>query len=399
MHHFNSYQKATGITSFFIFCIYLFHPILSPYVKGLGLNEFQIGLMFALFPLIFIFISPILGSVSDHLGRRKVIIAGFFIQLVVVILYILASHWILILIARGLEAVSFMAVIIIGFAKINDTLKKKTRAKYSGLSLSIMSGAKFLAPIIGGFLADYFFIRFPFIIAACLLFITLLVFIFKKHKVHRHHSSKFTKSDLNIAQKLKLFLKIKDLRALAILGFAVHFVIPLFLLYLPLYIVEDFGLPYKYVGFAFFAMGFFRFFQYYFGKFSDKISHKKAISLGCLIFSIFLILGSFVNSYYLLLAVLLLVGFGEALWNVSCLAFLSDIGERHHHEGEVFGSYFSFAKIGSFISNIVSGYIVLVFGTKTLMLIVGCIILLATIISGIMFHKKNKNKKAELIVY
>jgi len=69
--HFNEYLRFTEISVFFIFSVYLFNPILSPYIKSLGFSDLQISLIFSLLPISIIIFSPIVGSLSDSIGRKK----------------------------------------------------------------------------------------------------------------------------------------------------------------------------------------------------------------------------------------------------------------------------------------------------------------------------------------
>ena len=49
-------------------------PILGHYAETFGANGFQVGLMFATFSVAQMIFAPILGRVSDRIGRKPVII-------------------------------------------------------------------------------------------------------------------------------------------------------------------------------------------------------------------------------------------------------------------------------------------------------------------------------------
>jgi len=97
------YRQATEITSFFMFSVFLMHPVLAPYIKILGFSDFHASLMFALFPLTMIFASTFFGSLSDSIGRKTVMIFGIILQIIAVMLYLMGIPALIIL-ARFLEA-------------------------------------------------------------------------------------------------------------------------------------------------------------------------------------------------------------------------------------------------------------------------------------------------------
>ena len=57
------------------------------------------------------------------------------------------------------------------------------------------------------------------------------------------------------------------------------------------------------------------------------------------------------------------------MFSTSGWTYLSKIGEYNKREGEVIGSYLSFAKLGDFISTLASGFIVTWLGIPSLFII------------------------------
>ena len=47
-------------------------------IRSLGFNEFQVGLIFSISALAWIFFSPFWGRLSDRIGRSKVFMLGIF---------------------------------------------------------------------------------------------------------------------------------------------------------------------------------------------------------------------------------------------------------------------------------------------------------------------------------
>ncbi|MBC8500681.1 MAG: MFS transporter [Nanoarchaeota archaeon] len=381
--HYREYFRATGINMLFTFCIFLYYPILSPFVKGLGLDDFQTALVFSILPLAIIFSSPIMGRLADDIGRTRVIILGIMIEISAMALYILGSNWLLIAIARFLDAVAVAGVTLVALAKIEDALSDKERGKYAGWSFSLTHIGAVVAPVVGGILADKLFIRAPFILAAVLLLALAFFLAFRTRKL----SKKVDKRAFNLVDELKTFLSIKPLKGMAVLGIVMHATNPAMLVFLPLYIVERLGLSYTYVGIALFFLGITHVFQFYFGSLNDKFGRATMTLFGCFLFALFLFLLSTTHAYWLILLLLLFQGTGGAIWNVSAWTLMSDIGEKINKEGEIVGSYMSIAKMGSFISFLFSGLIVQVFSIEVLFMFNAFLIAIGMLIASFYFDK------------
>lgn len=372
--HYKEYVRTTGISVFFIFATFLLNPVLAPYVKSLGFDDFQIGLMFSVLPLITIIASPILGRLADNIGKLRVIIFGIILEITAIIFYLSASNWFFVVIARILDAVAMIAVTVIVIARIEDSLPDKNRGKYGGLSLSFGHIGKIVAPVLGGFLADTLFLKAPFLLAAIMLLILGFLLSARNTKVKKH----LEKNDFNVLESLKFFLSEKKLRGMAILGFVMHASIPATSVFLPIFIIEKLGLSYTYVGIAIFFFGVTHLFQFYFGHLSDIFGRLKSNIFGTVFFGVFLFLLGYCNNYFLVLIVLFFMGVGGAIWNVSAWSLMSDVGEKLKKESQVVCSYVSFAKIGHFISFLISGLIVQVYGFKYLFFSSGLLIVVGS---------------------
>ncbi len=374
--HFNEYLRFTEISVFFIFSVYLFNPILSPYIKSLGFSDLQISLIFSLLPISIIIFSPIVGSLSDSIGRKKVILLGIFLEIIAVLLYIYGSSWIMIGTAKILDAIGITTVTLITLAKIEDSLDDRERGKYTGWSLSARYLGNLIGPVVGAVVASMFFIRAPFFISLGILFI-LFLYVLQKEKDRK----RLIKKSLNPVKDIKDFLSFKKLRGMGILGIVMHATSPAMQVFLPLFIIEELGLNISYVGYAYFFMGIMHLLQFKFGKLSDRYGAWKVLLMGCIISASGMALLPFTHSFLLLAAALLFMGTGNSMWNVSAWNLMSRIGESAKEEGEIVTSYVSIAKIGAFLSFILSGFFVTYFGIKPLFIANSIIVLIGVFAS------------------
>ncbi|MFQ5474559.1 MAG: MFS transporter [Candidatus Nanoarchaeia archaeon] len=376
--HLKTYLAATGFTSVFVFALFILSPILAPYMNSAGLNEFQIGLIMSISGIVIFFTAPILGRVSDKIGRRAVMFLGLMSALVGFIFYILDTNWINFLVARGFLAISFVAIVIVGLAKIEDVIDEKRRGEFSGMSLSLMDAMKAVAPPLGGLLADHYFVKLPFLVSIIIVVLLFLFIYFWKRDVLR---PKLSKGDVNLFGLLRGFVANRRLRWMAFLGMAMHSTIPIYLMFIPLLVKVTWGMPYSYVGYALFAFTVPHLFQFALGKFADRVGEAKAVVMGTILCGLTILFMSKVTSYVELIIMIALWGVWSSLWNVSAWAFMSDIGEKTHDEGTIVGSYISWAKVGSFVSWVGGGFFVMHYGLSAYMMLIGSLILVVSIIS------------------
>jgi MFS family permease len=155
-----------------------------------------------------------------------------------------------------------------------------------------------------------------------------------------------------------------------------------------LFIIYELGLSISFVGYALFFYGVTHIFQFWFGKISDKYGSWKIVLLGCLIFAIGLGFLSISDNFLLIVLFLFIQGAGGGMWNTSAWSLMSDIGEKYKKEGSVVTTYISLAKMGAFVSFLLSGLVVTFYGIQTLFLI-NSFVILAGIALAYGFLKNN----------
>lgn len=135
-----------------------------------------VGIMTALYAAMQFVFAPVLGALSDSVGRRPVLLislAGAAINYVV--MAFAPALWMLLL-GRAIAGLT-SANVAVATAYITDISPEDTRARRFGL-FSAMFGVGFIVgPVLGGLLGDYW-LRLPFIAAAVLNACNLLLALF-----------------------------------------------------------------------------------------------------------------------------------------------------------------------------------------------------------------------------
>jgi MFS family permease len=386
--HLKEYHKATFVTTFFIFCFSLYLPVIAPYIKSLGVSDFKLGLIFALLPITLLIFSSTLGSLSDRIGKKKMIILGMISQILAVALYMWGPHIAVFYIARVLAGLGYAGVVFVGLARVQDSISKKHRGEKSGWALTLISLGQLVAPVAGGLLADYWFVKAPFLVASVVLLIMIWIIAWREDIVIHE---KVYWSEFNFIEKLRKFLSIRKLRGVGIMGVAAHASLPLIRVFIPVYIVMSFGLPYRFVGYAIFALQATHLLQFLMGRVSDRLGAGKVMIAGAFGYGAAMAALAFTDSYWVFVGILFLAGIAGSFWNVSAWSFMSDIGAKHKEEGFVIGSYISFAKIGEITSLIFGGLLIGFFGIKFFMILIGVLIIVGGIVSASMVLDRRKS--------
>ena len=130
-------------------------PILPTFAtKELGVSEFQIGIAIALYSLTQFIFNPILGNLSDKVGRKPLIIGTLFLNAIGYIIFAF-THTYLLLIASRIVAGVGGSSIGVAQAYIADVTTKENRSKGMGLIGAAFGLGFVFGPLIGGFLAKY----------------------------------------------------------------------------------------------------------------------------------------------------------------------------------------------------------------------------------------------------
>jgi DHA1 family tetracycline resistance protein-like MFS transporter len=141
-------------------------PLLPFYAEKLGASPFEVGWLIGLYATCQLFSGPWLGRLSDHTGRKPLLIVsqiGTFIGFIVTAFA--PNLWVLFL-ARAVDGAT-AGNLSLAQAYIADVTEPKDRAKSFGI-IGICFGLGFLVgPAISGFLAGYDY-RYPILAAAAL---------------------------------------------------------------------------------------------------------------------------------------------------------------------------------------------------------------------------------------
>lgn len=394
-----------------VFATQIVVPFLSIILLEANWNNKEITYFFSAFVLAGFLFSPVIGKISDFIGRKKIILIGLIFQVIFMLTYFFVNSKTLIYFARFLDGIAFACIGIVTLSAFEDIIKEK-RGFWTGLFLSIGTIGALTGPLLAGYIAENYFTKILLLLSIIFLFVSIIILILipEKHKKNKH---KIKLKDFNPLTEIKKFISHKELKGMAILGIIMNAKGQIYAIFFPILVITTLELPKSYLGFLITIPVFFHIFQFYYGRIADAISARFGTILGVSIVASSIFFLPYVKNLTSLIILLTLYGIGGGIWNVNAWTLMGNIAKKHNIEGEIVGTYMSIAKIGVFFATLGSAYIIDIIGISRTLQIFAIFVLIATCISYFyfqpifhtskknhMFHdffKHEENKKAVLI--
>lgn len=116
--------------------------------------------------------TPILGTLTDRVGRRGPMVAGVLCQGLATLLFAVGAGVPELMVARVVQGVAAAAIWTAGLALVADTFTQK-RTQMMGIAMMGSSGGSVLGPVVGGGLLEWGGYQLPFMVAGALVVVDL----------------------------------------------------------------------------------------------------------------------------------------------------------------------------------------------------------------------------------
>ena len=131
-------------------------PLLPIYAENLGATGLWLGIVFSAFALSRSVLMPVIGSISDRRGRKKILLIGLLTYALVSLAYVVVGSIVALAAVRLVHGLASAMVVPIAMAYIGDITEKGREGSQMGnfsISLFLGMGA---GPFLGGLLNDAF---------------------------------------------------------------------------------------------------------------------------------------------------------------------------------------------------------------------------------------------------
>ena len=340
------------------------NPVLPLFSQALGANDAVIGLIAAVSPLAGILFSFPVGVLSDHFGRKRLLVASgvVFLCAPLCYLFISAPVWLIpVRFFHGTATAILGPVISAVIAERFPANKGQMLGQYASATLI----GRTLAPLAGGLILSYF-VFYPGLIeyrmvymvaalAAVPVFILTLLY-------HEDQSKPLDVIGFFVfKESFVTFFSNRRLRATALIDMATYFAFGAFETFLPLLLASrSIGAGETGIIFAVQVL-IIAGTKPLFGKLADRIDKRIQIAAGILILGCSVAVIPLMHTFGEFLAVSSILGFGMSLSTIATSAYVAEVSKKEH-VGASMGALLATMDIGHAGGPLITGIIITVMG-------------------------------------
>ncbi len=319
--------RILAIVAFFVgLDSLLVAPLLPVITETISIPDGSGGLLITIYALCYGITAPVFGTMSDRVGRKRMIIIGFAIFSISTFCTGLAKSFEILLLFRGLTGLSGAMIMPSIFALVGDKVTYESRGKAMGTIMGAMVGSTVIGVPIGAFLSEVGNWQWTFYsIGLLTLFLTLLInHILRNEKEREDVHVSLTKTvDAPLKMTVVNISVLFALLATFLWTIGLHGMFS----YIGIYYGDNFGLSVGEIGIVIFLAGVGSVAGNILGgKLADKIGKKNVIVIASIVSSISVMLfslstGNLVIAITLHIIWSLFIGFGQA----SLTALISEL--------------------------------------------------------------------------
>jgi len=198
-------------------------PILPTFASGqIGISDFGIGVIVAIYSLMQFIFNPIIGKISDRVGRRPVILVTLLITSLSYIVFSFSTTFLILFTSRFLAGIGGSNI---GSAQayIADITDKNERARGMGLIGAAFGLGFVFGPVMGGILAEYGYEYVGFISAGFSFLAFIFAFMFLPESVKEKKLMKDITYSFDRLDDFKRILRIPNVGIFIFLFFVIIF--------------------------------------------------------------------------------------------------------------------------------------------------------------------------------
>jgi MFS family permease len=336
------------------------NPVLPLFTQSLGAGDSIIGLIAACSPLAGILFSFPVGVLSDHLGRKRLLISAGFIFLAAPLTYLLITDplWLIpVRFFHGTATAILGPVVSAVIAERFPANKGEMLGQYASATLI----GRTIAPLAGGAILTWF-IMYPGLVPFHIVYIVAAlaaVPVFILTLMYREDRS----STLNILplsvfrESFITFFSNPRLRGTAFADMATYFAFGAFETFLPVFLSGRGISPYE-IGIIFAVQVIMiAATKPFFGRIADRVDKRPQIMVGLLITGCATAMVTLAASFWMFLLVSSLFGIGLSLSTVATSAYVADVA-RKEQIGASMGALSSIMDIGQSAGPLFTGIII-----------------------------------------
>lgn len=298
-----------GITLMGVMGVSSIAPAFPRIADALGLSSREVGLLLTVFTVPGIFLAPVLGFLSDRLGRKQIIIPALLLFGAAGTACAFATSFPLLLLLRFVQGVGAASLTSLSVTLLGDLYEGSDRERAVGYNASALSIGTASYPVIGGLLAALGW-QFPFLLSTIAVPVALAVLFLLP--VPKPRGGGGVRGQIGAVIKNARERGIVTLSLLAVLVFVLLY--GAYLAYMPFLLEERFGASSALVGVVMATMSVATaLVASQHGRIADRLSAGWILTLGFLFYAGALLLIPLMPTLYLVPLGTLLYGTAQGL--------------------------------------------------------------------------------------
>jgi len=336
------------------------NPVLPLFSHALGADDAVIGLIAAVSPLAGILFSFPVGVLSDHIGRRRLLITSGVIFLSAPFLYLFLTDPVWLIPVRFFHGTATAILGPVVSAIIAERFPENKGAMLGQYSSATLIG-RTAAPLIGGIIISYF-VFYPGLIQYRMVYMVAAIAavpVFIMTLMYRENLSVSLALPVlpRFRESFVTFFSYPRLRATALVEMATYFAFGAFETFLPLVLSSHSISAYE-IGIIFATqVVIIAGTKPFFGKLADRFEKRIQIAAGLIIVGVSVGSLPLLSSFTSFLLVSALLGLGMSLSTVATSAYVADVA-RKEQIGASMGALSSIMDIGHSAGPLVTGIII-----------------------------------------
>ncbi len=355
-------------------------PLLPFYVTTFNAGPAALGILLTSFSIMQFIFSPILGNISDKVGRRPVLLLSILTSVVSFVMFALANSYLILLLSRIVAGLATEAAV--AQAYIADITDEKERAEKMGKVGAAVGAGFIFGPAIGGFLSTYGFSATGFGATALALLNLLFVFFFLPESISKTPSDKSVDGIYKSNYLRRIVGAIK--RPLVGPVFVITFIITLSFsaiqVIVPLLTISFFNFGSLELAYVFIYIGMIQIVLQGFviGRLIKLVGEEKLLAYGPMMMFLGIITMPLIPNIGVFLSSLAMMAFGNGIMQTVVPSFISKRTPANE-QGSLLGIAQSVASISRVPGPIIGGFVVEATGLASSFFLSGIFLIIAFI--------------------
>jgi MFS family permease len=358
-------------------------PVLKPFSSSLGTPTDWTGVVASASTIPGILVSLPAASLSDIYGRKKFILIAGFIFASAPFLYLLITFWWQLILVRFYHGFATAIFVPVAEASIAELFPTKRGERISLFSSATNIG-RVIAPALGGYILfatnNFHTLYLCVAIAGVTALVMALPFLKERKQIISTRQPNARETVKKIFHGWRILIHTRGALTVSFVQASLYYVYGSAEFFLAGYLPEVARLDKFLTGIIIASIiGIAIFARPYMGRLSDKIGRRKPIILGCIISAAPMLVIPFVTSFWALLLLALIYGFGFASVTSSTPALISELTPKEL-VGTSMGFLDTIMDVGQALGPIISGLILAtslqyvgVFLSLSILLLLACL--------------------------